>query len=133
MVNVDGLSSRRVKLCPSSSQEVPLAKISLGGSADGSNIESKFSTSRVSGDPQLVSPNVKAILNGKNGLLKEISIDGRLHSTQLQFAKYGCRGRGNSQDNSGSYLFAPDKLSVPVFGQQDQGRVLKYKFANFDN
>jgi len=109
------------KNCPSASSEVPLAKISLGGSADGQNIESNFATSRVSGDPELVSPQFKAVLNGKNGLLKEVSIDGRVHKVELQFAKYGCKGRGNSQDNSGSYLFAPDKLSVPVFGQESSG------------
>jgi len=121
VVAVDGLSTKRVKLCPSASSEVPLAKISLGGSADGQNIELNFATSRVSGDPELVSPQLKAVLNGKNGLLKEVSIDGRVHKVELQFAKYGCKGRGNSQDNSGSYLFAPDKLSVPVFGQESSG------------
>jgi alpha-mannosidase II len=121
VVAVDGLATKRVKLCPSSSPEVPLAKISLGGSADGQNIESNFATSRISGDPELVSPKLKAVLNGRNGLLKEVKIDGRVHKVELQFAKYGCRGRGNSQDNSGSYLFAPDKLSVPVFGQQSSG------------
>ena len=94
-----------------------------GGSADGQNIESTFATSRVSGDPELVSSKIKAVLNGRNGLLKEVNIDGRVHKVELQFAKYGCRGRGNSQDNSGSYLFAPDKLSVPVFGQQSSGKV----------
>lgn len=125
VVNVKGLSTRRVKLCNSviiTPQLVPLSEVGLGGGAGASNLDT-FTTSQLSEDDiTLSATSFSAVLNPKNGLLKQIvTADGQHHKAELQFAKYGCRGKGNSQDNSGSYLFAPDGPSTVHFGQNSAG------------